>query len=192
MFNEYGELIGITTLGYTGVNADLNFAVSVRYAALMFDEVTEEMIAKAAFLPSSLPKTLTGAPSADIEKMLTEHYSAVSTTEGTASFTNWKAVRDGEGWLVLSANIDPIFYMYYGPGVSQELRIWAINLGYKLNSLLPGQKIQVLISYEREFGFKPRGFADNEVTSIGDDKWLVRYPVIDMQLKDQLHITVRD
>ncbi|MNF13338.1 hypothetical protein D3C80_2151430 [compost metagenome] len=50
----------------------------------------------------------------------------------------------------------------------------------------------MLISYEREFGFKPRGFAEQEITSIGEDKWLVRYPVIDMQLKDQLHITVRD
>ncbi|CAM4012284.1 trypsin-like peptidase domain-containing protein [Paenibacillus alkaliterrae] len=192
LFNEYGELIGITTLGYSDTIADLNFAVSVMHAAILVDDLTEEMIDEAAFLPSTLPDTLVGAPLTDIQKLLAEQFASVVTTEGEANFTGWEAKRDSAGWLVLSADIDPLFYMYYGPSTADELRIWAINLGYELHDLLPDEKIQVLISFERDYGFEPRGFASGEVTSLGSDKWRVRYPVIDMQLKDQLHIQVRD
>ncbi|WP_028612104.1 stalk domain-containing protein [Paenibacillus harenae] len=192
LFNEYGELVGITTLGYSGTNADLNFAVSVFHAAVLVEDLTEEMVEKAKFLPSRLPSTLVGAPLTDIQKLLADQFSSVSTTEGAAKFTKWEAKRDAAGWLVLSADIDPLFYMYYGPATAQELRMWAINMGYDFHDMLPDEKIQVVISYEREFGFEPRGFADGEVTSLGGGKWRVRYPVIDMQFKDQLHITVRD
>lgn len=192
LFNEYGELIGITTLGYSGTNAHLNFAVSVIHAANLRSEVTGEQIAGAKFLPASLPETLVGAPLTDIEKLLKEQYSSLVTTEGEAGFTNWEAKRDSSGWLVLTADIDPLFYMYYGPETAQELRMWAINIGYEFHSMLPDDKIQLVISFQRDYGFEPRGFAAGEVTPLGGDKWRVRYPVIDMQLKDELYIKVRD
>ncbi|MBD2867705.1 trypsin-like peptidase domain-containing protein [Paenibacillus arenilitoris] len=192
LFNEHGELIGITTLGYSGSNADLNFAVSVFHAAVLVDEMTEEMVENAKFLPSKLPSTLAGAPLADIQKVMADQFASLSTTEGVAAFTKWEAKRDAAGWLVLTADIDPLFYMYYGPATAQELRMWAINMGYDLHDMLPDDKIQVVVSYERDFGFEPRGFEPGQVTSLGGGKWRVRYPVIDMQLKDQLHIEVRD
>ncbi|WP_424767175.1 stalk domain-containing protein [Paenibacillus sp. sgz302251] len=192
LFNENGELIGITTLGYSNTNADLNFAVAILHAAALKSEVTDELLKEAKFLPSALPDTLVGAPLSDIQELMTAQFSSVSTIEGEANFTKWEVKRDSAGWLVLTADIDPIFYMYYGPGTSDELRLWAINLGYELHDLLPDEKIQVLISFERDYGFEPRGFAAGEVTPLGGDKWRVRYPVIDMQLKDQLHIKVRD
>lgn len=192
LFNEYGELIGITTLGYSNTNADLNFAVSIMHAAILKGAATEDQIKDAKFLPASLPETLVGAPLTDIQKLMADQYSSVQTTEGTASFKNWEVNRDSSGWLVLTADIDPLYYMYYGPATAEELRIWTINLGYELHRMLPDEKIQVLISYERDYGFEPRGFEPGEVTSIGGGKWRVRYPVIDMQLKDQLHIKVRD
>ncbi|OMF38709.1 hypothetical protein BK133_00420 [Paenibacillus sp. FSL H8-0548] len=191
LFNEYGDLVGITTLGYPNTNADLNFAVSVIHAASLSSEVTNEAIAAAKFLPSSLPDTLVGAPLSDIEQLLKDEYSALSTTEGTAEFTKWEAKRDSSGWLVLTADIDPLFYMYYGPATAQELRMWAINLGYEFHALLPEDKVQVVISFQRDYGFEPRGFAAGEVTNLGNEKWRVRYPVIDMQLKNELLIKVR-
>lgn len=191
LFNEFGDLIGITTLGYSGTSADLNFAVSVIHAASLNSEVTEEKIKNAKFLPSSLPDTLVGAPLADIEKVLKDQFSSVSTTEGEAKFTKWEAKRDSAGWLVLTADIDPRFYMLYGASMSQELRLWAINLGNEFHKMLPDEKIQVLISFERDYGFEPRGFESGEVTALGGDKWRVRYPIIDMQLKNELYIKVR-
>lgn len=191
LFNEFGDLIGITTLGYSGTNADLNFAVSIIHAASLNSEVTDKKLASAAFLPSSLPTTLVGAPLADIEKLLKEQYGSLSTTEGEAAFTKWEAKRDSSGWLVLTADIDPLFYMYYGAASAQELRLWAINLGYEFHAMLPDDKIQVVISYQRDYGFEPRGFAAGEVSSLSGDKWRVRFPVIDMQLKNELFIKVR-
>lgn len=192
LFNEYGDLVGITTLGYSGTNADLNFAVSVIHAASLSSEVTDKQITDAKFLPSSLPDTLVGAPLTDIEKLLKDQYSSLTTTEGEAEFTKWEAKRDSSGWLVLTADIDPLFYMYYGPATAEELRMWAINIGYEFHSMLPDDKIQVVISFQRDYGFEPRGFAAGEVTSLGGDKWRVRYPIIDMQVKDELYIKVRD
>ncbi|CAM4468634.1 S1-C subfamily serine protease [Paenibacillus endophyticus] len=191
LFNEFGDLVGITTLGYSGTSADLNFAVSVIHAASLNSEITDKDVEDARFLPSSLPATLVGAPLTDIEKLLKDHYGLLSTTEGEAAFTKWTAKRDSSGWLVLTAEIDPLFYMYYGAASAQELRLWAINLGHEFHEMLPDEKIQVLINYEREYGFEPRGFAPGEVTSLGGDKWQVRFPVIDMQLKNELFIKVR-
>ncbi|MCA0757455.1 trypsin-like peptidase domain-containing protein [Paenibacillus sp. N4] len=192
LFNEHGKLIGITTLGYADTNADLNFAVSVLHAYSLLDGIEEKAAKKAEFLPSTLPDTLVGASLSDVEKVMEEHFSTLATNDGEASFTGWKAERDAGGWLVLTADIDPLFYMYYGPSAAEELRMWAINMGYELHDLLPDDKIQVLISFERDYGFEPRGLEPGEVTALDGGKWRVRYPVIDMQLKDQLHIKVRD
>jgi S1-C subfamily serine protease len=192
LFNEYGDLVGITTSGYEDTAADLNFAVSVIHAASLNSETTDKDIANAKFLPPSLPETLVGAPLTDIEKLLKEQYSSLSATAGEAKFTKWEAKRDAAGWLVLTADIDPLFYMYYGAKSAEELRVWTINLGYEFHRMLPNEKIQVVISFERDYGFEPRGFAAGEVAALGNDKWRVRYPVIDMQLKDELYIKVRD
>ncbi|WP_169086346.1 stalk domain-containing protein [Paenibacillus sp. PL91] len=192
LFNEYGDLVAITSSGYSDASADLNFAVSVIHAANLQSETTDEQIADAKFLPPSLPETLVGASLTDIEKLLKDQYSSLSTNDGEAAFTKWEAKQDAPGWLVLTADIDPLFYMYYGPKSAEELRAWTINLGYEFHRMLPDVKIQVVISFQRDYGFEPRGFAAGEVASLGSDKWRVRFPVIDMQLKDELFIKVRD
>lgn len=190
LFNEYGDLVGITTSGLDS-SANLNFAVSVMHAAVLYKDITDEKIKAAKFLQSRLPDTLVGAPLSDIEKLLKDQYSSVMTSDDEAKFTKWEAKRDSSGWLVLTADIDPIFYMYYGTSSASELRLWTLNLGYDLHRMLPNEKIRVLISYERDYGFEPLDFAPGEVTALGGDKWRVRYPVIDMQLKDQVHIKLR-
>jgi len=191
LFNQYGQLIGITTLGITGSNADINFAVSIIHASMLVDTITKEKLDKAAFLPSRFPESLTQASLEDMRLLMRNEFGSVQTSDGTAAFTNWKVVRDNEGWLVFTADIDPIFYMYYGASSASELRFWMINMGHELHRMLPNDRIQVLISFERDYGFKPRGLEAHEVTSIGGGQWRVRYPVIDMQLKDQLYIEYR-
>lgn len=192
LFNEYGELIGINTLRMPKTSAHLNFAVSAYQAASLMDEITEEDYKTPAFLEPSLPDSLAGKPLTELTGLMKEHYAVIPTTEGGAALSNWAASRDAEGWIVLSADIDPLYYMYYGPGTADEMRIWAVTLGHELHRMLPDEHIQVVVSFERDYGFKPRGLASGELTALGDDKWRVRYPVIDMQLKDQLYITVRD
>jgi serine protease Do len=192
LFNEYGELVGINTFGYGKSGAELNFAVSSLHAAILMYSVEEEKLAEAKFLPSPLPNTLVGIPLADVAKLMQQQFGTIATTEGEASLTKWDVQRDAAGWTVLTANIDPRFYMYYGPSTANELRIWAINLGYTLHDLLPNEKIRVLINFERDYEFELKDLAPGEITSLGGGKWRVKFPVIDLQLKDQLYIKVRD
>lgn len=191
LFNEYGELVGITNAGIDKSKADLNFAIAAHHAAALMGSVTEEKINKAAFLTPSMPDTLAGAPLSDIQNLMKAEFSSVQTIEGLAELTNWEVKRDAEGWLVLTANINPLFYLYYGASTAGDLRLWSINLGHELHRMLPDEKIQVIISFERDYEFRPRGLAPEEISSLGDGKWRIRYPVIDMQLKDQLYIETR-
>ncbi|MDQ0111106.1 stalk domain-containing protein [Paenibacillus harenae] len=191
LFGDTGELIGITSGGMENTTAHLNVAVSVMHAAMLFEGVSEQMIKDAKFLPPSLPDTLAGAPFAEVKKLMEEQFGSVQLKAETATFTNWEVKRDAEGWYVISADIDPLFYMYYGPASADELRIWAANLGYELNRMLPDEKIQFIVSYDRVLTFEPRGYEENEVTPAGDGKWRLRFPVIDMQVKDQLVIDVK-
>ncbi|CAM4454277.1 stalk domain-containing protein [Paenibacillus tarimensis] len=195
LFNEYGELIGITSSGIDDTVADLNFAVTIEYYHLLLEEELEEAKKKPAsiaFLPSKLPATLKNASTEEIAELLNEQYSEIMTTQGYADLEKWNVTRDAEGWLVISTVMDPAFYMIYGDKASNELRLWALNLGAELKRMLPDEKIQFLVYYEQIFNAKPRGFETSEVTQTQSGNWQVRYPIIDMQILERLHIKVRD
>lgn len=191
LFNEYGQFIGITSAGYSNSVADLNFAVSAFHASMLLGEITDAKIKKAKFLAPSLPDSLAGKPLADIQSLLKKEFSSVPTSSGVAELTKWEATRDAEGWLMLKANIDPLFYLYNAKTVEDELKMWTIQLGHEFHRMLPDDNIQVVISFERDYGFQPRGFAQGEVTFMGEGKWRVKHTVIDMQLKEQMYIRTK-
>lgn len=191
LFDEYGELIGITSGGYTS-QADLNFAVSSLYGAILMEDLPAKPADNVKFLDPTLPATLVGESNDKIAALLKEQFSSLNTDQGMLELSNWKVTRDSQGWLVITSDIDPVFYTYYGGQTKEELRTWAINLAYELHRMLPGDKIQFQIFFDRIFGFEPRGFDSSEVKALGNEKWQVRFPVLDMQFKDQLYIDVRD
>ncbi len=191
LFNEYGEVVGITTSGYPNTQADLNFAVSAYHALHLKLGISDESKEKAKFLPRSLPDTLKGQPDHIIEDMLRSHFGKIATSYGEAKLSNWKASRDQDGWVLLTADIDPLFYLYNGKGAEQEMKLWAIQLGHEMHRMLPNDTVQVVLSFERIYNFKPRGLKESELTQLSEGKWKVRYPVLDMQLKDQLYIVTR-
>jgi len=191
LFNEYGELVGITSAGMDNSLADIGISVAAFHAAELAETVTDDMVAKAGFLTPPLPDTLKGASHEEIQKLMKKEFAVVQTLEGNADMTNWQVKRDAEGWLVFTANIDPVFYLYYGAATAGELRLWSVNLAHELHRMLPDEKIQVTVSFQRDYSFQPRGLASDEVTPLGEGKWRVHYPVIDMQLEDQLYIKSR-
>ncbi|MFF2888991.1 trypsin-like peptidase domain-containing protein [Paenibacillus sp. NPDC057967] len=191
LFNEYGELVGITTAGMDNSLANIGIAVSAFHAAELVESVTEDMVNKAGFLTPPLPDTLKGVANEDIQKLMKKEFSVVQTLEGDAEITNWQVRRDADGWLLFTANIDPVFYLYYGAATAGELRLWSVNLAHELHRMLPDEQIQVRISFQRDYSFQPRGLASDEVTPLGEGKWRVQYPVMDLQLKDQLYIETR-
>ncbi|GLX67646.1 stalk domain-containing protein [Paenibacillus glycanilyticus] len=190
LFDEYGELIGITSRGLTS-QADLNFAVSSLYGAILMDDLPEKPAANVKFLDPTLPATLVGKSNDDIAALLKKQFGEFSTEEGIAEMSNWKVARDSQGWLVITTDMDPVFYTYYGGQEKEELRTWSINLANELHRMLPDEKIQFQIYYDRVFGFEPRGFDSSEVKALGDGKWEVRFPILDAQFKDQLFINMR-
>nr|WP_272898790.1 stalk domain-containing protein [Paenibacillus sp. MMS18-CY102] len=191
LFNQYGELIGITSAGYDDTNADLNFAVSIYHIAELLGEYDENPDVKPAFLPSKLPATLKGASMEEIKAVMDKHFSSIQTTLETAELKDWTVKRDDKGWLVFEAKIDPTFYLVYGNKTSDQLGTWALNTGYELKRMLPGEMIQMTINFEQTVEFEPRGYKQEEVTALGDNKWRVAFPVIEYQAKTTPLLKVR-
>ncbi|MBB3072222.1 S1-C subfamily serine protease [Paenibacillus baekrokdamisoli] len=191
LFNDHGELIGITSSGVDATNANLNFAVSVLNIHMLLFQIEDEPLDKIAFLPSQLPDTLVGASDDQIRELLEKQFADIQTSQGTTKLKHFEVKRDSEGWLVISAVIDPAFYMVYGNSSNDDLRYWAINTGYEFTKLLPKDTIQLTVYYDQTFSYKPRGFTADEVTANADGTYRVRFPVIEMQGKEKMIVKVR-
>ncbi|UVI31468.1 stalk domain-containing protein [Paenibacillus spongiae] len=191
LFNVYGELVGVTSSGSDISTADLNFAIPVDYVhSLLLDSMMEPS-EKVAFLPSRLPDTLVGSSVDDIRKLMEGEFGIIPTSQGQTELKRWNVTRDAKSGLLITAVIDPSFYMLYGHFTADELRYWAVDAGAELRRMLPEDQIQLVVYYEQVFNFEPRGFKADEVTNLGDGTWRLRYPVIDMQEKDKMHVQVR-
>lgn len=190
LFNDYGELIGITSSGIDSTQADLNFAISsINIQMLMYD-LEDNPPTKIEFLPDELPDTLVGASTDKIRELMEDSFSSIQTTQGTTELKQFGVQRDSEGWLVINAVMEPSFYMVYGQEANQDFRLWAINTGYELHRMLPDDKIQLTVYYDQEFSFEPRGFDPSEVTAEAGGKWRVRFPVIEFQGKEKVFVKV--
>ncbi len=191
LFNDYGQLIGITAAGIESTQADLNFAVSSMNIMMLLYDIEDSPPAKIEFLPKQLPDSLAGASTDTIRELMEKEFAQIQSSQGTTELKKFEVTRDAEGWLVINAVIDPAFYMLYGGSASDDMRYWAIDTGYKLHKMLPDEKIQLTVYYDQVFTFKPRDFADNEVTAVGDGTWRVRFPVIEFQGKEKVFVKVR-
>ena len=191
VFNEYGELVGITTAVIRDTLADLNFAVPALYAELLLIELESDPPApnEIRFPDSRLPDSLEGASEEDIRELLEEEFGSVQTTKGTATFTDWTVTRDAQGWLVMTAVINPSFYMLYGSDSAGELRLWAVNLAVEMRRMLPDVNLELIIYYSQTFNAEPRGFEPGVVTNLGGGRWRVRYEVMHLQYMDKVHIS---
>ncbi|WP_308635923.1 stalk domain-containing protein [Paenibacillus silvisoli] len=191
LFNDYGELIGITAAGIESTQADLNFAVSSTNILMLVYDLEETPPTKIGFLPNRLPETLKGESLEKIKELFEDEFSEVETSTGSTALGQIEVTRDAQGWLVINAQIDPTFYMVSGHESSEYLRTWALNTGYELRRMLPDDIIQMTVYYDQEFSFEPRGFAPGEVTAVGEGKWRVKFPVISYQGKEKVFVSVR-
>ncbi|WP_158453636.1 stalk domain-containing protein [Paenibacillus beijingensis] len=190
LFNEYGELIGITSSGVDDTSADLNYAVSVANIMSLLGEEFDE--SKVAFLAPSLPASLKGASNEDIVKLMKEQFGALQTSYGSLTFSDWTVTRDAKGWLVFNANLNADFYDYYETTVKEDFWMWAYNTASELSGMLPDETIQLAIYYDKTVGFEPRGYAEGEATATPDGKWRIRYAAADVQVKDDILIRMHN
>ncbi|QGG55426.1 stalk domain-containing protein [Paenibacillus sp. B01] len=187
LFNQYGELIGLTTSGYEDTAADLNFAVASEDAVELIRTAAIDP-AKVGFLKPTLPETLVGAPEGEIASLLAKQFDSVSASDGELKLKGWTAKRDADGWLQLSADIDTDFYDYYGSKMQKNLQIWAANTAHELHRMLPKDKIRLNLFYSKKVGFEPRDYEAGAVSALPDGKWQVRYSILDVQFQDELLI----
>ncbi len=192
LFDEYGELIGLTTSKYEGTSADIGFAISVYNIYGLLAKYDNAPNKTPVFMPSRLPASLSGMSDEEIAKLMAKEFGGIQAEEGTAELTDWKVTRNSTDGLVITANIQTSFYMYYAESMAKYSRIWAANALGDLKPLLPeGEKLEIIIYYDQTFGYKPSGIDSSELTSLSDGKWQVRYPVIRAQLKDKGYIYIR-
>ena len=190
LFNDYGQLIGITAAGVEDTQAHLNFAVTSKNIKLLLADIQENPPTKIGFLPKKLPTSLKGASNDKIRQLLEDSFSVIESKQGSTELKKFDVTRDADGWLVVTAVIDPSFYMLYGHGASDDMRYWAIDTGSKLRQMLPDENIQLTVYYDQVFSFQPRGFDAGQVTAVGDGTWRVRFPVIDFQGKEKAIVRV--
>ncbi|MBJ6361468.1 stalk domain-containing protein [Paenibacillus sp. GCM10012307] len=191
LFDEFGNLIGLTTSKVEGSSADLNFAVSVYSIYKLLDDYEQSGSKNPAFLPSTLPDTLKGASNEEIAKLMEKEFGGIQTENGTTTLQNWKVSRDSQGWLVITANMEPAFYMIYAESIAPYNRLWALRTLGDLKQMLPDDTIELIVYYEQTFNYEPRGLNPGEVTALGDGKWKVRYPIIHAQVKERAHVDIR-
>ena len=158
MFNQYGELIGLTSSGYDDTNAVINYAIPSENAKNLLSTAKFDP-AKVEFLKPTLPDSLTGASEADIAKLMKDNFSSVSGSDGDLSLDGWKVERDSAGWLVIKANVNTSFYDYYGSKLQKDIRMWGENTAYELHRMLPKEQIQLSLIYDKTVDFEPRGYA---------------------------------
>ncbi|MGU3473475.1 stalk domain-containing protein [Paenibacillus sp. D51F] len=190
LFNQYGELIGLTTSGYDDTTADLNFATSSEDAENLLRTAKFDA-AKVGFLKPSLPDSMEGASLDEIAALMKKEFGSIQGSDGNLALTGWKAERDAAGWLVIQADVNPDFYDYYGSKMQKDLRMWGTNTSYELHSMLPKEKIQLVLMYGKQVDFEPRGYAAGEATAAADGKWSIRYAVLDVQFKEDMLIKLR-
>ncbi|GGG04658.1 stalk domain-containing protein [Paenibacillus abyssi] len=192
LFNENGQLIGITTSKVEGSSANLNFAVSSYNVEMLMASLADKGGTQTAkFLPSTLPDSLANASNDEIASVMKESFGSIQTMRGITTLRDWKVTRDAQGWLVITATIDPTFYMYYSEAVAGDMRLWTVDAVTELKRMLPDQPFEMFVYYEQTFGYEPRGIAANEKTLMADGKWKVSYPVIHAQASDRAHIDIR-
>lgn len=191
LFNQYGELIGLTSSGYDDTNAVINYAIASENAKNLLSTAKFDP-AKVEFLKPTLPDSLAGASEADIAKLMKDNFSSVSGSDGDLSLDGWKVERDKAGWLVIKANVNTSFYDYYGSKLQKDIRMWGENTAYELHRMLPKDQIQLSLIYDKTVDFEPRGYAASDVSATGDGNWNLHYTVLDVQFKDKLLLHMRD
>lgn len=181
LFNQYGELIGITTSGLDGTNADINFAVSVYNIWDLLDELEANPDVKPAFLKSKLPDTLDNLSSTQLAKFMNDNFGSISTSDGQARLGDWNVTIGSDGWVQMETAIDYSFYTIYGEKSKQQLGEWTLMNGYEIRKRLTDKTVRIVINFDRVVDFEPRGYKPEEVTRTEDGKWRIKFPIVNYQ-----------
>jgi serine protease Do len=210
LFNDKGQVIGVTTAVVYDGSLDLNFAVPIDYIDnWMTTTLSKDVSTLTASFPAKLvpnPKIAIPQPVAAkssikekvsieaLQAMLEAKYGKISTSKGNFDIYDWYVEEEGSTFMIY-ASIDPLQYFKYLTNyrtISDELMSWSEELAYTLDEYCPNNNVSLGVFYNDYYSKMPSSFEAREVSYSADtNKYLVSHMIITIIVDDDLEWTVR-
>lgn len=183
LFNDKGEVIGVTTSGLEG-NALLNFAVSIKHIdSWMKNELNNEFDDVYASFPNNSIPVSTNIDTLDkLKQTIKKNHGVITTSKFSINLTYYD-IYEYDGYINIVATIDVEKYSKYLENyeeVESELLEWTDTFGKKLDEYLLGKKALVGIFYQDVYTFYPSFYDADEISVTSDGNFLVTHRIIDM------------
>ncbi|GGG88717.1 stalk domain-containing protein [Paenibacillus radicis (ex Gao et al. 2016)] len=175
LFNDKGQLVGITSMGRDDSNANLNYAVSIIGALPMIQEISGKEFNNITTSPlSSYPASsdtngsIENDELGDILAGILDK-SMTSIPGNIPLEDNWDYFVDEDGTIVLFNRVDVDGYQSYSKSFSytkSTYQSWADGLGKIFYDKFPDKDINIMIYVEGFSRTYPTGFAPSEITAV--------------------------
>jgi S1-C subfamily serine protease len=180
LFDQLGEVIGVTSAGVDSSNANLNFAIPVHY--LIDTRATWEKAQIQSY----------GSAVKPVEPGLTLP-ATIETSKG-ALHVVWSEITDMNGAVTVDGILSSDDYeTVYNPNydeVKQQVFDWAEKWGDKLDSEYSGKEVNFKIHYQKSFNYDPSKFFYPEEIKKMNNKWDVDHAVVVITLSDTIEWTI--
>lgn len=179
LFNEYGELIGVTTAGYGEGN--LNFAVSVNHIKdWLENELAQDFTELPASFIADTGTDTTTSSNEEIEAFLIENYSELQIGNVSINIVDY-VVSDDDGTKIIYGDINMDEYTKYKNNYSKiedDLEIWIDDIAYILYTKYPEDDIEFYLSVYDTVKTEPFGQFPPDSYEKDGNEWLIDHWVI--------------
>ncbi|MBO8155888.1 MAG: trypsin-like peptidase domain-containing protein [Bacillaceae bacterium] len=184
LFNDHGDVIGITSEIIAGTQADLNFAVPINDIKPLIEKIEGQPFAK---VDASFPDV---PGFHNMHEFLNEKFGEMKTSEGAFTIQFTPAYMDFSGYYVIEAYIEPDQYEQYQDeydSIKEEVQEWGLAVGDYLDQNFPRSYLDVDVYYAEEFDEYPDEFPEEWIQET-EDKWFVINQIIEVLLSDQIYV----
>lgn len=192
LFNENGEVIGITSSGIKEANANLNFAIPIDYIQEWLKNDLNKSPIFASF-PSFNKEIVEPSPNnysnlASLQSFLEENVLGIPTDVGSLNLNGWTVKQENDHisiFAFMDANQRGLYLdQFYN--IEPNINEWATIMGEFLDSAFPQDDVYLGIYYQDIYSFYPSVYDDIEIKSIGNGEWLVTHNIIEISLTDKI------
>lgn len=182
LFNEYGQVIGVTSSGYIDTSGDLNFAISTDHAKKWITDLSKMEFSQ---IPATFAADVTTKaaldPNAVTSSMEQKHNSLHTNSAGDFKIENWDVI-SYPGMVSIYGYIDVDKYAVPGnaKAIQGDLKIWSDALAQDLKQQYPDQFIVCSIVYQNVVTKEPQeqdGYKLEEINYLGNSKWLISHTI---------------
>jgi serine protease Do len=187
LFNDKGEVIGITTSGLD-TNADLNFAVSINHVYEWLGKLNKDQVAT---WPLNDPKS---QQLDRFDQMLNQSFKTIPTAKHNFSLGEyWIHPPEKEGDFIWAYSVmsyeEYTWYVNHYDTIKDELMAWTKSLAEKVDELYPNDPVLVEIYFYKSYDYDPSAYyAKEDITYDPNRKvWDVWHRIIYVNLSDKVY-----